>query len=91
LETSKSRVREWLDEGFEGQILLADGFDDALIGCAYSPGRGYVAVYETEKCVEILEGRGMTPEEAMEFFEFNVEGSDVGPRTPVYLNRPPQY
>jgi hypothetical protein len=84
------RVRQWLDEMFDGKILLADGFDEALLGCSYSPGRGHIAVYEAEKCLDILESQGMSPEDAMEFFELNVEGSGMGNGTPVFLHRPPE-
>jgi hypothetical protein len=81
-------VRAWIDKHFEGEALLADGFDDALIGWAYSPGRGHIAVYDAEKCIQILEARdGMSREEACDYFVFNTEGSWVGEKTPVYLWR----
>jgi hypothetical protein len=65
--------------------LLADGFEDALIG--YGTRFSYdVAVYSTAKCLEILMKRdGMTDEEALEYFEFNVTGAYVGENTPVFL------
>ena len=65
--------------------LLADGFEDALIG--YGTRFSYdVAVYSTSKCLKILMGRdGMSDEEAMEYFTFNVTGAYVGEHTPVFL------
>ena len=66
-------------------ILLADGFEDALIGYGTRYMHG-VAVYSRSKCLEILMKRdGMTDEEALEFFEFNVSGAYVGENTPVFL------
>lgn len=77
-------------------ILLADGFDDAFVGYAERCTQGPVAVYDREKCIEILmtgtgaglivKG-GMTWEEAEEFFEFNVIGAWVGDRTPLFLTK----
>ena len=45
-----------------------------------------VAVYDKEKCLEILTERdGMSWEEAVEYFDFNVAGAWVGESTPVFL------
>ena len=65
--------------------LYADGFDDAIIGI----GRQFnktIVVYDESKCLDILINRdGMTEEEAIEFFEFNVVGAYVGEHTPIYV------
>jgi hypothetical protein len=43
-------------------------------------------IYDEDKCIQILMERdGMTDEEAIEFFEFNVVGAYVGEYTPVYV------
>ena len=55
---------ETLDE-FE--CLLADGFEEALIG--RTSGFNVVAVYDYELCVHILTEQDMTAEEAIEFME----------------------
>jgi hypothetical protein len=82
-------AREWVDENLDSEMLMADGFDDALIGYAHSPGRGYTAVYDAERCIQILVAQGMSEDEAGEFFEFNTEGAWVGNGTPVFLRRIP--
>jgi len=71
-------------EQFNG-ALLADGFEDALIG--YGQRFSYpVANYDYDKCLKILiERDGMEYDEALEFFDFNVVGAYVGESTPVYL------
>lgn len=71
------------DEG----VLLADGFEDAFIGVARRFGWSEdVAVYDLEKCLQILVDRdGMDREGADEFFEFNVLGAWVGDQTPVFI------
>jgi hypothetical protein len=67
------------------EALVADGFDDAIIGMARQFNQVLV-VYDEDKCLSILMERdGMTEEEAEEFFEFNVVGAYVGEGTPVYV------
>ena len=75
----------WVSEHNE-EAYLADGFEDAFLGICEVYGRLPTAVYDKDKCLEILVQRdGMTDEEAMEFFEFNVAGAWVGEGTPAYL------
>jgi hypothetical protein len=73
----------------KGAYLKADSFDDALIGFVWPLDTGVkVAVYDRNKCIEILqEGDGMSEEDAIEFFEFNVSGAYVGPQTPMFVDR----
>lgn len=67
--------------------LLADGFEEALLWLTNS--EPYRAVYSTPKCIQILMDRdGMSHEDAIEFFEFNVIGSYLGKGTPVFLEIP---
>lgn len=69
----------------ENEALLADGFDDALIGVVSVFNRGPVALYDEEKCLEILMERdGMSYSEAEEYFHFNVIGAWVGEKTPAF-------
>jgi hypothetical protein len=69
------------------ELLLADGFDAAFIGTGERCGQPTIAVYDREKCIEVLEKRdGMTQEEANEFFEFNVVGAWVGEQTPIFVD-----
>jgi hypothetical protein len=66
--------------------LLADGFEDALIGFGYRFCHP-TAVYSRKKCIEILMDDGiMEYEEAIEYFDFNVTGAYMGESTPVFLD-----
>lgn len=66
----------------EEEFLKADGFDDALIGVDELSMR---LIYSVSKCIAVLTERdGMTEEEAWEYFEFNVRGSWVGDKTPIW-------
>jgi hypothetical protein len=68
------------------EILLADGFEEALVGYVERAGGPTVAVYDTEKCISILQENGMTEEEAVDFFYYNVVGSYMGENTPVFFS-----
>lgn len=69
------------------EALTADGLEDAYIG--FTVGiRGCVAVYDVDKCIDVLVKRdGMTPEGAEEFLEFNTFSAYVGENGPMYLKR----
>ena len=70
----------------EDNILLADGFDAALIGTGERCGQPTLAVYDREKCIEVLQGQGMSYDEAQEYFDFNVVGAWVGEQTPIFVD-----
>ena len=66
-------------------VLLADGFEEALIGIG-NQFNTPLAVYDIDKCLEILRFRDkMSEEEAVECFYFNVQGAYVGESTPVFI------
>lgn len=71
-------------------VLTADGLDDAIIGWTdswdSSGSRAVRAVYSTDRVIEILVQRGMTEDEAQEYFEFNISGAYVGAQTPIFVH-----
>ena len=70
------------------EAMLADGFDEAILGMCVQFGSEPVAAYDFNKCVEILMERdGMEREEAIDFINFNVVGAYVGLNTPVFIMR----
>ena len=71
-------IEQYADETF----LKADGFDEAIIGVDETTMR---LIYSVSKCIEILM-RDMTEEDAMEHFSFNVSGSYVGEKTPIWCS-----
>lgn len=66
-------------------MLLADGFEEALIGTARRLNGPRLAVYDRTRCIEVL-ARDMSYEEAEEFFEFNVAGAWLGEGTPMFID-----
>ena len=76
---------------FDEEILMADGFEDALIGVGERCSQPNLAVYDAQKCVEILVKRdGMSEEDAEEYFSFNVTGAWMGEHTPLFVWRIPE-
>jgi len=81
--------REEMNEALEGTgAMLANGYDDCILGIAERCSKPLLVVYDTEKILEKLIDRdGMTYEEAREFFDFNIAGAWVGEGTPLFLTR----
>jgi hypothetical protein len=88
-------LRDDLDEYFtdsEQSVLLADGFDDALIGFSEQIGRPVLAVYAWNKMIDILVERdGMDLDDALDFLEFNVVSAWMGEGTPIIVKPLDEY
>ena len=68
-------------------MMTADGFDEAVVGTITSYGRGESILYSTEKILGIMMERdGMSADEALEFFHYNILGSYNGEGMPAFLN-----
>lgn len=72
-------------------VLTLDGFEDCVVGITlYAGWEGYVeerSVYDAGMIIEKLESQGLSYEDAIEYFEFNVIGAYLGPKTPIFINR----
>ena len=69
------------------EIIFADDFDEAIIGYVTISDK-CIAVYDRQKCVDILVKRDkMSRGEAEEFMLYNVEGAYIGENTPAFLTR----
>jgi hypothetical protein len=81
-KTYKNYLEVLLDLYPDDTFLIADGFDDAVIGVDYGSSR---LIYSCKKCIEILiDQEEMTAEDAIEHFQFNVAGAWVGEKTPIW-------
>lgn len=76
--TYLDRILQWFSED---EFLKADGFDAAILGVDSGSMR---LIYSKSKCIEILMSEGMTDEDALEYFNYNVEGAYVGEKTPIW-------
>jgi hypothetical protein len=76
---------DYIDEYAEGAVILTD-LDDAIIGVVEEFGNGPRILYSTEKIIQILIDRdGMSEEEAIEYYGFNIVGMFAGGQNPVFL------
>jgi len=77
-----NKLDEIIEHNPDSEILKADGFDDAVIGIAtdFTEPR---LIYSVTKCLEILE-KDMSAIDALEHFTYNVSGSYVGEKTPIW-------
>jgi len=79
----ESEVRDIICELHPDEdFLFADGFDAAVIGLCT---KTYRVVYSKSKCIEIL-SKDMDYEDASEHFDFNVDGSYMGEKTPIFVD-----
>ena len=72
-------LEQIIEQYYEEEFLIADGFDDAILGVEENSMR---IIYSVSKCVEILQKEDMSYEDAMEHFTYNVSGAYVGDKTP---------
>ena len=80
---------EWAELMDTDLLLLGDREDrmdyaDAFLGITNDdPPK---AIYSEEKVLDVLVSRdGMTYDEAIEFFDYNIVGSHMGDQTPMYV------
>ena len=70
------------------KALLADGFNEAILGMCVQFGQEPVVAYNYNKCIEILKKRdGMSGSEATEYMEYNVVGAYMGVNSPVFITK----
>jgi|TARA_R110001592_G_scaffold132392_5_gene346873 hypothetical protein len=69
-------------------MLKADGYNQAIMGTIQRAGQDDIILYDSDEIIKILVYRdNMSYEEAVEYFEFNILGSWVGPQTPAYFSK----
>ncbi len=62
--------------------MIADGFDDAVIGICHHSQK---LIYSYRKCVNILVSNDNMQEiDAIEYLDFNTINSYVGEKTPIW-------
>jgi hypothetical protein len=71
-------IQMFPDEDF----MVPIGFDEALIGVDQDSHR---LVYSISKCIQMLVLQGMSEDDAIEYFDFNVSGAYVGEKTPIWV------
>jgi hypothetical protein len=79
---SSSKLEQILELYSDEELLIADGFDDAIIGVDDENVR---VVYDVFKIISILIQDGMSTDEAFEFYQYNILGAYVGEKTPLFV------
>ena len=81
------KIREQIAENYPDLLVLdPEYFDDAIVGLVQRIGMDVIC-YDKEKVLELLcVKEGMSYEDAVEHFEYNIIGSWVGDTTPVFLS-----
>jgi hypothetical protein len=76
---TQSKLDQILELYPDDTFVIADGFDDAIIGVDDNN------VYNIDEVINILMREGMTDDEAIEYYEYNISGSYVGENTPSFI------
>ena len=79
MKTLEALIEAFPDE----ELLIADGFDEAILGIEENTMR---VIYSVSKCLDIIEAQGMPEQEALEHFYYKVHGSYVGEKTPIWCS-----
>ena len=79
---SSSKLEQIKQLYSDEELLIADGFDDAIIGVDDENVR---VVYDVFKIISILIQDGMSTDEAFEFYQYNILGAYVGEKTPLFV------
>jgi len=74
-------IEQIIEQYPEEEFLIADGFDDAILGIDEHEMR---LIYSVSKCLKILEEQSMNELDVLEYFTFNVSGAYVGKKTPIW-------
>jgi hypothetical protein len=86
-----NRREQLIDQYLDGEELFLfldpEYFDEAIIGVAQN-AQGMIAIaYSEPKIIELLIRHDkMDPDEAVEWFQFNILGSYLGENTPLYID-----
>ena len=90
-ENTVCENRQMVDEYFHNndqEVMFMDGLDEAIIGIAQQFTNDALVAYSLTKILEVLMSGedGMSHEEAMEYFSFNIQGSWMGEGTPIIVD-----
>lgn len=75
-------VAEIMEKYPDEEFLLADGFNEAVLGVDEKSMR---LIYSISKCINILM-QDMSEEDAFEYFYYNVSGAYMGEKTPIWCD-----
>jgi len=74
------------EQNDKNEAVLIKDFDDALIQITETENKGKVAVYDAQKCIEILMQDGLSLEEAKEYFDYNIKNIRLNKNEPRFIH-----
>ena len=83
IQTESNILEDIIERHPDEEFLIADGFDDAIIGVSDDFNQPLRLIYSEKKCLEIL-SKDMTMLESIEYFDYNVKGAYMGEKTPIW-------
>ena len=84
MKDNSEKISDFLDQ-FGLTTLIADGFDEAILG-VYVHDDNPKVIYDSHKCVDMLMEQGMTNDDAQEYFDYNISGAYMGEKTPLFIH-----
>ena len=86
LPAERLNIREHLSESWDCEFLFLSEteYDEAIVGVVERAAGSPVIAYDTQKILNILE-QSMPMEDAQEHFDYNILGSYMGDKTPVFI------
>ena len=78
-------TKEFLEDNYPETILMT-GYEDCILGICNRYGQDSIVAYDLEKVLAKLMKDGMTYEEAVDWYEFNMIGSWCGDTTPCFVD-----
>jgi hypothetical protein len=80
-----TNLEEIIEQYPDEEILKADGFDNCILGYEYNWDGNIRLIYSVKAMLEeLVVSEGMTDEDAIEHFEYNIRGGYVGEKTPIW-------
>lgn len=74
-----------LKDAVDREAIALDGLDEAILGHGSQFPSEQVIVYSAQRIIKILMRDGMTLDEALEYFGFNIEQLHAGHLTPIIV------
>jgi len=80
----RTKLQDIVEMFPDDEILKADGFDECILGFEYSWDGTIRLIYSIKSILDTLIEDGLSIDDAIEYFEFNMRGAYVGEKTPIW-------
>jgi len=70
---------------FAEEAIVLEGFDDCIVGLTEEFGHGFRVLYSVKCIVNKLMQDGMSEDEALEYYGYNILNAYMGEQNPIFL------